>query len=134
MTKSRTAPRLLAALVASAAAAPIPALPVDPDRLVAARQAELRETMRLDCPPAADEEEIVVCGARETDRSYRIDPAFRTAPGSERAGQAQRDALAIDSSRCTTVGPNQQCTRGLDVIGIGFMVARAVVQAIANQD
>jgi hypothetical protein len=43
-------------------------------------------------------------------------------------------ALAIDTSRCTTVGRDSQCTSGLDVIGIGVAIARAIVQAAANRD
>ena len=92
--------------------------------------------MRLDCPPAADDEEIIVCGSRAEDNDrHRLPLAAQPQPGAaDRAGGEQRAALAIDSSRCTTVGRDQSCGGGLDVIGIGFAVARAVAQALANRD
>lgn len=132
MAKSRTAPWLVAALVA----APAGAQSDEVDRAIAGQRAGLRAAMRLDCPPAGDDSEIVVCGSRaEDDRRHRLPLAGRPPPGAaDRAGGEQRAAMAIDTSRCTAVGRDQQCTSGLDVIGIGFTIARAVGQALLNRD
>ena len=131
MTKSRIAPGLLLL----SAAGPAGAQAADIDSLIQARRGELRTALRLDCPPAGDDGEIVVCGNVEEDRRYRVDPTVQASPrGADRAGGEQRAALAIDSSRCTAVGRDQRCTSGLDVIGIGFAIARAVGQALANRD
>ena len=131
MTKSRMAP----ALLLLSAAAPAGAQTADIDSLLQARRGELRDALRLDCPPADDDEEIVVCGRLEEDRRYRVEPNGQASPrGADRAGGEQRAALAIDSSPCTTVGADQRCTKGLDVIGIGFAIARGIGQALANRD
>jgi hypothetical protein len=131
MAKSRTAPFLFLLLVP----APAVAQTAPPDELVEAQRRQLREAIRADCPPAGDSDEIVVCGSRGEDRHRLPLPA---GPGSSlaanRAGGEQRAALGIDSSRCSTVGPNPQCTQGLDVIGIAFTVARAVAQALIKRD
>lgn len=131
MTKSRMA---IVALVA------IWSLPVSAqsnvvEARIAAQRSALREAMRLDCPPTGDEAEIVVCGRRDEDRRFRVEPALSASPrGADRAGGEQRAALAIDSSRCTAVGRDQQCTAGVDVIGIGIAVARAIGRALADGD
>lgn len=130
---SRIVPLLIAALLAAPASAQTGNAA---DELIAEQRSRLRAQLRIDCPPAEDDEEIVVCGSRaEDDRQHRLAPA---APGpaaaADRAGGEQRAALAIDAGRCTAVGRDQQCGGGLDVIGIGFTIARAVAQAIANRD
>ena len=131
MAKSRTAPFLIFLL------APVPAAAqtASPEELVEAQRSRLRETVRIDCPPSSDEEEIVVCGSRGEDR-HRLPLPVGPDPHlpANRAGGEQRAALAIDTSRCSTVGPNQQCTQGLDLLGIAFTAARAVAQALINRD
>ncbi|MGZ8346073.1 MAG: hypothetical protein ACXWUP_03050 [Allosphingosinicella sp.] len=144
MTKSRRAPGRWLLLAAASAGAPLPAQTIDADALISTQHAELRQTLRLDCPPATDDEEIVICGSRDEQERYRLPPTQGPARSADRAGGEQRAALAVDSSRCAAVGPNQQCTRGLDMIiigpaapagaGIGFAVAHAVAQVIANRD
>jgi hypothetical protein len=124
------APWLLLMMIAS----PGGAQPIDPERLIEAQRDSLRSAMRLDCPPAGTEE-IVVCGSREQGREHRLPlPAPREATAADRAAGEQRAALDIDTSRCTPVGRAQQCSGGLDVIGIAFTVARAIGQAIAEED
>ena len=131
MTKSRKALPLLALL----AATPAVAQPVDAERLVEAQREALRASMRLDCPAAGENDEIVVCGSRDEDRDQRLPlPVPREPRAADRAAGEQRAALDIDSSRCTAVGRAQQCNGGLDMIGIGFAIARAIGAAIADPD
>ncbi|WP_206185339.1 hypothetical protein [Sphingosinicella sp. CPCC 101087] len=116
-------------------ASPAGAQPVDVDGLVAAQRETLRSAMRLDCPPAGADEEIVVCGSRDPGREHRLPlPVAREPRAGDRAAGEQRAALDIDSSRCTPVGRAQQCSGGLDVIGIAFTMARALGQALADED
>ena len=71
---SRTAALLLLAVAAQPASAQAP----DPaGQAIADQRAQLRQQMRLDCPPAEDESEIVVCGSRagEEERRYRLSVA-----------------------------------------------------------
>jgi hypothetical protein len=111
------------------------AQPVDTDRLVEAQREALRSAMRLDCPPAVERDEIVVCGSRDPDSDQRLPlPVQREPRAADRAAGEQRAALDIDSSRCTAVGRAQQCNGGLDVIGIAFTVARVIARAAANRD
>ena len=132
MAKSRMAGTLIAALLA---AAPAPALAQSVDTLVAAQQDGIRGVVRPRCERSPDPEEIVVCGTRDDER-YRVPPQLvpGSIPAGARAGGEQRAALAANDQRCTPVGRNQQCNGGLDVIGIGFTIARAIVQAIARRD
>ena len=94
----------------------------------------LRTEIRPGCPPTTSEEEIVVCGTRDDDR-YRVEPTPPTRTAADRAGGEQMQALADGTpSRCTTVGPNQQCTQGLNIPGIAITIVRAIAQALANRD
>ncbi|MGQ0588770.1 MAG: hypothetical protein ACT4N8_04455 [Sphingosinicella sp.] len=109
--------------------------PADPAALIEAQRRELLATIRPACPAAGPDAEIVVCGRRDEDR-YRVPVTVApgSAPAAAGAGGEQRAALAIDTSRCTTVGRDAQCTGGLDAIGIGTALVRAVGQALANRD
>ena len=120
----------------SAAAGPAYAQSPPLDEVMASQRSALRQAMRIDCPPASDDQEIIVCGSRAEDNDrHRLPLASAPQPGAaDRAGGEQRAALAIDSSPCTTVGRDQRCGGGLDVIGVGAAVARAVMQALANRD
>jgi hypothetical protein len=102
---------------------------------IEAQRAELRAVVRPACPTPGAGEEIVVCGRRD-DRRYRIAPQFvpGSTPARDRAGGEQHAAMAANSQRCTPVGRDQQCAGGLDVIGIGFTIARAVGQALTRGD
>jgi hypothetical protein len=132
MAKSRMARTLIAALLA---AAPAPALAQSVDALVTTQRDSIRGVVRPRCERGPDPEEIVVCGTRDDER-YRV--PVQVVPGSiparDRAGGEQLAAMAGNDQRCTPVGRDQQCNGGLDVIGIGFTIARAIVQAIANRD
>jgi hypothetical protein len=104
--------------------------PPDP---VADQQAEIRAI--VSCPRAVGDE-IVVCGRREEEeaRRFRVEPTPYQPTAADRAGGAQRDALAIDTSRCTTVGRAQQCGGGLDILGIGATIIRGIIAIRARRD
>ncbi|MFN3388869.1 MAG: hypothetical protein ACK40O_08030 [Allosphingosinicella sp.] len=84
---------------------------------------------KIDCPEAA-EDEIVVC-ARPGRSPYRVDPALRGA-GDRLPGESLRpaDTLAHGSTRCSTVGPNQNCGGGLPIIPIALFLVDAAGKAI----
>ena len=124
---------LAAALLVSAG--PLPAQTASADALVERQRTELRAALRLDCPQSADEDEVIVCGTREPDQRERLAPIAPPSRGpAHRAGGEQRAAMAAGSETCTTVGRDQRCNGGLDVIGIGFTIARAIGQALMNRD
>jgi hypothetical protein len=124
---------LVAALLTSAA--PLPAQTPSADALIERQRTELRSALRLDCPQSADENEVIVCGTREPDQRERLTPIAPPGRGpADRAGGEQRAAMAVGSETCTPVGRDQRCNGGLDMIGIGFTIARAIGQALANRD
>jgi hypothetical protein len=94
--------------------------------------------LRPDCSRDSSEEEIIVCGNRDDER-FRVPPS-EPVPGARRrliAGEPPSGAGALADgalSRCTTVGPHQQCTQGLDLLGIAFGIARLIGRARANRD
>lgn len=116
-------------------AMPEPAFSQAVDDPVEAQRAELRAVIRPECPPPGADGDIVVCGRRD-DQRFRIPPQIvpGSAPAGTRAGGEQRAAMAANDQRCTPVGRDQQCNGGLDVIGIGFTIARAIGQALARRD
>lgn len=131
MTLSRSGPWLL--VVACTATPAEGQIAVD-YRLPPVSDPPIRTEIRPGCPPTTSDEEIVVCGTRDDDR-YRVAPSDTSRSASHRAGGEQMQALADGTpSRCTTVGPNQQCTRGIDMIGLLFGILRAVAQARGNRD
>ncbi len=122
--------------IAFLAAMPVAAQPLSDSSLVDAQRMALRSTIRAGCPPARNDDEIVVCGSREAEQQrHRLPlPVARVPTSADSAGGEQRAALAADSSHCTTVGRDQQCNGGLDLIGIGFTIVRAVIEAAARRD
>lgn len=129
MTKSSMALLIAFGGVACEAAAQEPAAAIE------AQQAMVRAAVAADCDPTGDPDEIVVCGRRADDRRHRLPlPLERPAAAADRAGGEQLAAMEAGSSRCTPAGRAQQCNGGLDVIGIGFTVARAILQALQNRD
>jgi hypothetical protein len=132
MTLSRTVAGFLAGFAAASAPAQ---LPID-YRLPPRAEPPLRTELRPGCAGTSTDE-IIVCGTREEDERYRV--AYEPVPGARRrliAGEVPRGvgALADDEGRCSPVGPNPQCTRGLDLFGIAFTIVRAIARARANRD
>ena len=108
------------------------------EQAIAEQQSAVRSVVRRDCRrPGADggEEEIVVCGRREQDARHRLPLAVAEPPTpADRAGGEQLTAMSAGDDRCSPVGRAQRCNGGLDVIGIGFIIARAIAQARARRD
>jgi hypothetical protein len=153
MTKSRTLPALLLLMVFG----PLPALaqvglPVDApplpqpgtpdqptlvtaDEAIAMDGARIRNFVQTECPPGL-ESEVVVCGRRPGYQRYRVPMTGPdVSPGTrERAADAQLAAMEAGGTRCSAVGRDQECGGGLDVIGIGFAIARGIAQALLNRD
>jgi hypothetical protein len=133
MALSRMVPGLAAVLLLATPASAQPVgdyrLPPSPRAPPAELQLELR-----DCPVAADDE-IVVCGDRREDERHRLPLPLEREPGAaDRAGGEQMAALNAGTGRCSTTGPHVQCAGGLDLIGIAFQIARALLRARANRD
>jgi hypothetical protein len=124
MTKSRTALIALAALAASPASAQLAAGDAPPSFSV-------HDLIQRQCPAGA--EEITVCGRREHPERYRLPLPVAAAPSPhDQAGGEQRAALAIDTSRCTTVGRDQNCG-SVDFLGMGIMIVREIVAGIERR-
>lgn len=137
MTKSRTALMSLVPLLAAwpGAAAAQAVTAVTAEEAIARQQAMVRDVVERRCAAGAESGDIVVCGRREPIQRYRVPLPVQPAPGVHgRAGGEQLAAMDAGNGRCSTVGRDQQCGGGLDVIGIGFTIARAVVKALANRD
>jgi hypothetical protein len=125
MTKSRTALIALAGLAAS----PAVAQPVAAGN--EAPSFSLHDLIQRQCPAGSDE--ITVCGRRERPERYRLPLPVAAAPSPrDQAGGEQRAALAIDTSRCTTVGRDQNCG-SVDFLGMGIMIVREIVAGLERR-
>ena len=116
MAKSRLTlllPPLL--LGASAAAA---AEPETIEQAMERQRTELRVAIGLaPCPPAGTDGDIVVCGRRGPS-PHRVTGVDLPPERFNRFGAA-RSAMNTGTSSCSTVGPNQRCSGGLNVLQAG---------------
>jgi hypothetical protein len=125
MTKSRTALLALAALAATPATAQLPAAGDAPPAF------SVRDLVQRQCPAGGDE--IIVCGRRERPERYRLPLPAAAAPSPrDQAGGEQRAALAIDTSRCTAVGRDQNCG-SVDFLGMGLMIVREIIAGLERR-
>ena len=153
MTKSRTLPAVLLLVlagplpaVAQTAVADEPPLPqpatpeqltiVTADEAIAQDRVRMRDVVNTECPPGQLDDDVVVCGRRPGFQRYRVPmTGADVSEGTrERAADAQLYAMEAGSTRCSAVGRDQTCGGGLDIIAIGFAIARGIVQALANRD
>jgi hypothetical protein len=157
MTKSRTLPALLLLATTWPAAAfgrsqapydpayqeapaPLPgsdAVPtiVTADEAVAMGRRQVSDMVGRGCPPGTTDSDVIVCGRREGVSRYRLPLPVAPARGTaEQAGGEQLAAMDAGGTRCSAVGRDQSCGGGLDMIGIGFAIARGIAQALANRD
>ena len=126
------------ALAASLMLVPAPAFaqPDPADEAIARQREIVRSAIRAPECDRGDGSELVVCGRspeeeEEEARRFRVAP---TAVAAERAGGSQRDAMAANDQRCTPIGRAQQCSGGLDILGIGFAIVRTVQAIRARRD
>jgi hypothetical protein len=154
MTKSRTLPALFLLVVtgpfpasaqtglsSDAPPLPQPGTPDQPtivtaDEAIAMDRVRVHSILDTECPPGELDDEVVVCGRRPGFQRYRVPMAGADlGPGSrERAGDAQLSAMAANDQSCSPVGRDNGCGGGVDLIGIGFTIVRAITQALANRD
>jgi hypothetical protein len=128
MTKSRMTALFLALVPASGTTA---AEPLADEYDIAA----LRPLADLDCPDGSGTDEIVVCGRKPGDSDrYRLPLPIEPTPGQRTRGEPLT-AVEVAGKRetCSTVGPNQNCGGGLDIIGIAAMVAVGVAKVVAEE-
>ena len=124
---------LIGALLAGAAAAAPAAPPATADEALARQQASLRASLGLDCDRGGGE--IVVCGRLGPDPD-RLPLPVQPEPGARRAGEppAPGEALALGAEKCTTVGPNQQCSGGLPILPIAVWLVKTAIEVAEGDD
>jgi hypothetical protein len=94
---------------------PIAAAPLTAEQAISRQEAGLESALGIGCLREAGE--IVVCAARGRGDVPFSDPPGqrkRLIPGEPASGTA---ALGAGRTRCSTVGPHQNCSGGIDVIG-----------------
>ena len=123
----------LAIMAAALAAAPAPAAPpLSAEEALARQQSSLRSGLGLDCDRSAGD--IVVC-ARQGPDPNRLPLPVEPEPGARTAGEPPDpdDSLALSAQKCTTVGPNQQCSGGLPILGIAIWAVQTAIKAIKEE-
>jgi hypothetical protein len=121
MTKSRMTLLFAATSLPGAAMAQADAA----DLAIDAQRRMVREMVSDRCPPRANPDDILVCGRRSAIEAYRLPLPVAQHPGlRERAGGEQLAAMEAGGSRCSTVGRDQLCGGGLDVLAIAFTAVR----------
>jgi hypothetical protein len=123
------------AAAAALLAAPLSAAPpAGAEEAIARQQSALRSSLGLDCDRGRGGEEIVVCGRQGPDPN-RLPLPVEPEPGARIAGEpvVPTEALALTAKKCTTVGPNQQCSGGLPILPIALWLARTAIDAIKNE-
>jgi hypothetical protein len=124
---------LAALLLATPAYAAAP--PLTAEAAIAHQRDQLIDQARIGCRRSGEEEEIVVCG-REGPDPNRI--AVEPAPGERRSllpGEPAGGvaAMSAGNQRCSTVGPNQSCSGGLDLFRVGSVLFK-IGKHILNKD
>ena len=131
MAKSRTAVSTFVLLASAASAAAQSGADA-----AARQQAQVRFMVAQSCPPG-DGNEVVVCGRREPVQRYRA-PLPVPAASREQAGGEQLAQIDAGAGRCSAAVRDQQCTRGLSVLGLGgggvTGIAGIVAEALASPD
>ena len=123
----------IAAIAALAANPLLAAPPPTAEEALARQQAALRSSLDLDCDRSGGE--IVVCGRQGPDPN-RLPLPIPPEPGARHSGEPPdpSDALALSAEKCTTVGPNQQCSGGLPILPIALWLIQTAVKAAKAKD
>ncbi|HEX8381653.1 MAG TPA: hypothetical protein VF619_14020 [Allosphingosinicella sp.] len=122
------------AAVAALCAAPAPAAePVSAEGALARQLSALRSSLGTGCDRGAGD--IVVCARRGPDPN-RLPFPVPPEPGARNSGEPAdpADTLALSAEKCTTVGPNQQCSGGLPILGIALWAVQTAVKAIKEKE
>jgi hypothetical protein len=111
-----------------------PALAAEPetvDEAMERQRTELRAAIGLAPCPAADEKgDIVVCGRRGPGEYSLPNPDLKVPGERERGIPNGIHAMNAGTSPCSTVGPNQRCSGGLDVFrvaGVLYKIGRHIL-------
>lgn len=125
-----------AILTLAAAALALPALAQSAPPADTAPRQRLVEILKGEtCPKSADPNEIVVCRTIDPDNQFRIPPVIRQQQAIAREDNVREERAAlVDAGRpggtgtCSAQGIAGQtgCTQGLNVLGAGATVAKAV--------
>lgn len=109
------------------------AAPLSAEAALARQQSSLRAGIGLGCDRGAGE--IVVCGRQGPDPD-RLPLPVPPEPGARRSGEPVDPGatLALSAEKCTTVGPNQQCSGGIPILGIALMIVQTVVKEALKED
>ena len=125
MTKSRTALIALAALAASPAPAQLAAGDAPP------RLSRCTTSSSANARPAATRSPSAAGASAPSATACPLPVAAAPSPR-DQAGGEQRAALAIDTSRCTAVGRDQNCG-SVDFLGMGIMIVREIIAGIERR-
>ena len=123
------------AAAAAAIAAPLQAAPPATAEALARHQAGLQRSLGLDCDRGGGED-IVVCGRMGPDPN-RLPLPVPPEPGARHEGEPPdpSEVLALHKeNRCTTTGPNQQCSGGLPILPVAIWLVRTAVKAAEGDD
>ena len=117
-------------------AAPLPAAPpATAEEALARQRSDLQRSLGLDCDRGRGGGDIVVCGRQGPDPN-RLPLPVEPEPGARRSGEpaAPAEALALGAEKCTTVGPNPQCSGGLPLIPIAIWLIQTAVKAAKGDE
>jgi hypothetical protein len=122
---------MLAALAAPAGSG----APLTAEQAIEAYHATFAGARPRACGPSAQSEEVVVCGRRDAD-TPRLPLPVEPEPGARSTGEAApaTDALALGAERCSTVGPNSQCTGTVPIIPIAIWIVQTAIKAAKEGD
>jgi hypothetical protein len=125
---------VIGALLAGAAVPVSAAPPTTAEEALARQQAGLQRSLGLDCDRGGPGD-IVVCGRQGPDPN-RLPLPVEPEPGARIAGEpaSPSEALALSAEKCTTVGPNQQCSGGLPLIPIAIWLIQTAIKAAEGDD
>jgi hypothetical protein len=125
MAKSSVAIPLLLLPLGAAAAQPA----ITAEAALENQQRQVERAVGTDCRRSTDDSEIIVCG--RSMQAYRVPFPDERVPGERRGllpGEAPSgvSALSANTSPCSTTGPNQRCSGGLDFLAVGSVLIKAI--------
>jgi hypothetical protein len=102
---------------------------------MAAYQAGVQRALKPECRERSLTDEIVVCGSRDSGSRFRIPIPAEVEPGARISDEPPSavELLDLGVERCSTVGRNPTCP-SINWLGVGFLVAKAVVKAVQDSE